>query len=79
MVKIKELTPENVLNALADKGVIDKDIKINKFEVSEVDGMQSINIDFDQNLKSILCRVVLRKSIMLLVESAILYKSISGG
>ena len=38
MVKIKELTPENVLNALADKGVIDKGIKINKFEVSEVDG-----------------------------------------
>ena len=51
MVKIKELTPENVLNALADKGVIDKDIKINKFEVSEVDGMQSINIDFDQKFK----------------------------
>ena len=48
MVKIKELTPKNVLNALADKGVIDKDIKINKFEVSEIDGMQSINIDFDQ-------------------------------
>ena len=37
MVKIKELTPENVLNALADKGVIDKGIKINKIEVSEVD------------------------------------------
>lgn len=51
MVKIKELTPENVFNALADKGVIDKDIKINKFEVSEVDGMQSINIDFDQKFK----------------------------
>ena len=51
MVKIKELTPENVLNALADKGVIDKDIKINKFEVSEIDGMQSINIDFDQKFK----------------------------
>ena len=42
MVKIKELTPENVLNALADKGVI---------EVSEVDGMQSIDIDFDQKFK----------------------------
>ena len=51
MVKIKELTPKNVLNALADKGVIDKDIKINKFEVSEIDGMQSINIDFDQKFK----------------------------
>ena len=51
MVKIKELTPENVLNALADKGVIDKGIKINKFEVSEVDGMQSIDIDFDQKFK----------------------------
>lgn len=51
MVKIKELTPKNVLNALADKGVIDKGIKINKFEVSEVDGMQSIDIDFDQKFK----------------------------
>jgi len=51
MVKIKELTPENVLNALADKGVIDKGIKINKFEVSEVDGMQSIDIDFNQKFK----------------------------
>ena len=51
MVKIKELTPENVLNALADKGVIDKGIKINKIEVSEVDGMQSIDIDFDQKFK----------------------------
>lgn len=51
MVKIKELTPENILNALTDKGVIDKDIKINKFEVSEVDGMQSIDIDFDQKFK----------------------------
>lgn len=51
MVKIKELTPENVLNALADKGVIDNGIKINKFEVSEVDGMQSIDIDFDQKFK----------------------------
>ena len=51
MVKIKELTPENVLNALADNGVIDKGIKINKFEVSEVDGMQSIDIDFDQKFK----------------------------
>ena len=51
MVKIKELTPENVLNALADKEVIDKGIKINKFEVSEVDGMQSIDIDFDQKFK----------------------------
>lgn len=51
MVKIKELTPENVLNALADKGVIDKGIKINKFEVSEIDGMQSIDIDFDQKFK----------------------------
>ena len=40
MVKIKELTP-----------VIDKGIKINKFEVSEVDGMQSIDIDFDQKFK----------------------------
>lgn len=51
VVKIKELTPENVLNALADKVVIDKGIKINKFEVSEIDGMQSIDIDFDQKFK----------------------------
>ena len=31
MVKIKELTPKNVLNALADKGVIDKEINATYF------------------------------------------------
>lgn len=49
---IEILSPEAVIKALVDKGVLTADVKINDFEVTEVDGKQSIEIDFNSSFAS---------------------------
>lgn len=46
-LQISELSPEAVLGALVDKGVITSDIEIRSFQITTVEGKASIEIDFN--------------------------------
>lgn len=47
-VKIDELTPENIVNALIQKSVLPSDIQVLKCEEQIVDGVKSLDVDFDE-------------------------------
>lgn len=47
-VKIDELTPENIVNALIQKSVLSSDIQVLKCDKQTVDGVESLEVDFNE-------------------------------
>lgn len=47
-VEVDEITVEDIVKELVEKSVLTSDIKVNNFETVNVDGKQSINLDFNQ-------------------------------
>lgn len=47
-VQVENLTPEEVLRVLADKGVVTADIEILSFKETEADGKPALEIDFNK-------------------------------
>lgn len=47
-VKIDELTPEHIVNALVQKSALSSDIQVLKYEEQTVDGVKSLNVDFNE-------------------------------
>lgn len=47
-VDVDEITVEDIVKELVEKSVLTSDIKVNNFETVNVDGKQSINLDFNQ-------------------------------
>ncbi|MCI9227316.1 MAG: hypothetical protein HFG86_04705 [Dorea sp.] len=46
-IQMGSFSSENILNALVDKGVVTADVKILSLEVKEVDGKDTIEVDFN--------------------------------
>lgn len=51
-IQMGSFSEENVLNALVDKGVVTADVKILSLEVTEVDGKDTLEIDFNNAFAS---------------------------
>lgn len=51
-VQINSLSPEEVLNALIEKGVIAADVQVRSFETTTVDGKSTILLDFNSIFSS---------------------------
>lgn len=51
-IQMGSFSEENVLNALVDKGVVTADVKILSLEVTEVDGKDTLEIDFNSAFAS---------------------------
>lgn len=47
-VKIDELTPENIVSALVQESALSSDIQVLKCEEQTVDGVKSLNVDFNE-------------------------------
>lgn len=47
-VEAQEITPEAVLKALTDQGVLPEDVKINSLQEGEKDGEKVLDVDFSQ-------------------------------
>lgn len=47
-VETDEITPESVLKALIDQGVLPEDVKINSLQEGEKDGEKVLDVDFSQ-------------------------------
>lgn len=47
-VKIDELTPENIVNALIEKAVLSSDVQVLKCDKQTVDGVESLDVDFNE-------------------------------
>ena len=47
-VEVDEITVEDIVKELVEKSVLTSDIKVNNFETVDLDGKQSINLDFNQ-------------------------------
>ena len=47
-VEVDEITVDNIVKELVEKSVLTSDIKVNNFETVDLDGKQSINLDFNQ-------------------------------
>lgn len=54
-VKIDELTPENIVNALIDKSVLSSDVQVLKCDKQTVDGVESLEIDFNEAFGAYVC------------------------
>ena len=54
-VKIDELTPENIVNALVQKSVLPSDIQVLKCEEQIVDGVMSLDVDFNEAFGAYVC------------------------
>lgn len=54
-VKIDELTPENIVNALIQKEVLSSDIQVLSCEKQSVDGKESLLVDFNQAFGTYMC------------------------
>ena len=54
-VKIDELTPENIVNALVKKSVLPSDIQVLKCEEQIVDGVKSLDVDFNEAFGAYVC------------------------
>ena len=54
-VKIDELTPENIVNALVQKSVLPSDIQVLKCEEQIVDGVKSLDVDFNEAFGTYVC------------------------
>ena len=54
-VKIDELTPENIVNALVQKSVLPSDIQVLKCDKQTIDGVASLDVDFDEAFGAYVC------------------------
>ena len=54
-VKIDELTPENIVNALIEKSVLSSDVQLLKCDKQTVDGVESLEIDFNEAFGAYVC------------------------
>ena len=54
-VKIDELTPENIVNALVQKSVLSSDVRVLKCEEQTVDGVKSLDADFNEAFGAYVC------------------------
>lgn len=54
-VKIDELTPENIVNALVQKSVLPSDIQVLKCDKQIIDGVESLDVDFDEAFGAYVC------------------------
>lgn len=54
-VKIDELTPENIVNALVQKSVLSSDVQVLKCDKQTVDGVESLEIDFNEAFGAYVC------------------------
>lgn len=54
-VKIDELTPENIVNALVQKSVLPSDIQVLKCDKQTVDGVESLDVDFNETFGAYVC------------------------
>lgn len=54
-VKIDELTPENIVNALVQKSVLSSDVRVLKCEEQTVDGVKSLDVDFNEAFGAYVC------------------------
>ena len=54
-VKIDELTPENIVNALVQKSLLPSDIQVLKCEEQIVDGVKSLDVDFNEAFGAYVC------------------------
>lgn len=54
-VKIDELTPENIVNALVQKSVLPSDIQVLKCDKQTIDGVESLDVDFDEAFGAYVC------------------------
>ena len=54
-VKIDELTPENIVNILVRKSVLSSDVQVLKCDKQTVDGVESLEIDFNEAFGAYVC------------------------
>lgn len=54
-VKIDELTPENIVNILVQKSVLSSDVQVLKCDKQKVDGVESLEIDFNEAFGAYVC------------------------
>lgn len=54
-VKIDELTPENIVNALVQKSVLSSDVRVLKYEEQTADGVKSLDVDFNEGFGAYVC------------------------
>lgn len=54
-VEIAELTPENIVNALVQKSVLSSDVRVLKCEEQTVDGVKSLDVDFNEAFGAYVC------------------------
>lgn len=54
-VKIDELTPENIVNILVQKSVLSSDVRVLKCEEQTVDGVKSLDVDFNEAFGAYVC------------------------
>ena len=54
-VKIDELTPENIVQVLIKKSVLSSDVQVLKCDKQTVDGVESLEIDFNEAFGAYVC------------------------
>ena len=54
-VKIDELTPENIVKVLIEKSVLASDVQVLKCDKQTVDGVESLEIDFNEAFGAYVC------------------------
>ena len=54
-VKIDELTPENIVKVLIEKSVLSSDVQVLKCDKQTVDGVESLEIDFNEAFGAYVC------------------------
>lgn len=54
-VKIDELTPENIVKVLIEKSVLPSDVQVLKCDKQTVDGVESLEIDFNEAFGAYVC------------------------
>lgn len=54
-VKIDELTPENIVNALVQKSVLSSDVQALECDKQTVDGMECLDVDFNEAFGAYVC------------------------
>lgn len=54
-LKIDELTPENIVKVLIEKSVLPSDVQVLKCDKQTVDGVESLEIDFNEAFGAYVC------------------------
>ena len=54
-LKLDALTPENIMNALIQKSVLSSDVQVLKCDKQTVDGVESLNVDFNEAFGAYVC------------------------